>query len=165
MNSRHLDPRRLWKGGPELRPMTPDPQNPGMRSRPPIPLQTSIEKSTSGPPGGSIFKAFVRKGLQGTPRRPKGAKESPRAFQGNPNRAKVSTKEGPMEPNGDPKDLKGSPWHPTENSQKAYTYKICRSSSPCGRYVNQVATKRHGWAQPANTLTAASQHNANICQS
>ena len=59
------------KGGPELRPMTPDPRdpgdpgnkgNPGMSSRPPIPLQTSIEKSTSGPPWKVIFQEVVQKG-------------------------------------------------------------------------------------------------------
>jgi hypothetical protein len=81
VNSRHPDPRRVWKGGPELRPMTPDPwdtgdrgdtRDTGMSSRPPIPLQTSIEKWTSGPPGGPIFEDFPRERPQGTPMRPKG---------------------------------------------------------------------------------------------
>ena len=72
VTSRHPDPRHVWKGGPEARPMTPDPGNPrdvrdpGENSRPPIPLQTSIEKSTSGPLEGQFSRIFRERGHKGT---------------------------------------------------------------------------------------------------
>ncbi len=101
-----------------------------MNSVPTIPLQTSIEKSALGPPGGSIFKDFPERGHKGPQGGPKGAKENKRAPQGIPNGAEGSTKEGQKELNGIPEGPKGTPWHPKESSKEAYIHKNSRSTAP-----------------------------------
>ena len=93
MNSRHPDPRRVWKGGPISHPMTPDPWNPRNgdtrdNSRPPLPLQTSIEKLTSGPPGRSIFKDFPGK----APREPKATQREHKRALGRSKASQTGTK-------------------------------------------------------------------------
>ena len=105
MNSRHPDPRRVWKGGSDSRPMTPDPWDPldmGMSSRPPIPLQTSIKKSTLAPPGGSSWRRWSQ-------REPK---DGPRASHGCPKTAKRTPKDGQRGPKAPRREAKGTQSRP-----------------------------------------------------
>ena len=133
MSSSHPDPRHVWKGGPVSHTMTAHPGSTGQtgkNARSPIPLQTSIEKSTSGPP---LNGQFSRKGPKGPQSDPKGAQESPRALQGIPNRAKGSTKEGPVEPNGFPEPPPG-PAGTQKGVRRNPINKNARSNAPRGRY-------------------------------
>ena len=111
MNSRHPDPRRAWKGGPEQQLMTPDWEDwqdrlhrlhPRMSSQPMIPLRTSIKKTALGPPMDVQFQGFATEEPQGTPRRPKGSQRDPKGAPRHPKKAQR------QHPGG----TKGAQWRP-----------------------------------------------------
>ena len=102
-----------------------DPRNPGMNSQPTIPCETSIKKSTLGPPWRVIFQGSSRKEPQGTPRRPRGGQREPEGTPWSPkrapkraardpkgpkraSRAQKNDKRSPMESQRDPKELPGA---------------------------------------------------------
>ena len=119
VNSRHPDPRRVWKGGSEQHWMTPDPGIPGIpimssKNAYLIAIRGTSELATS--PGTGDPEAGQRespghpkrsprapqKEPKGTPKEPKGAPKEPKGTQKEP-------KGTPKEPKGTPKEPKGAP--------------------------------------------------------
>ena len=80
-----------------------------------IPLQTSFEKSTLGPPLEGVFQGFARKGPQrtpGPPGRPKGDQGHPKGSQRAPKRAKSPPTGRPMASQSVPECPRGSQKEP-----------------------------------------------------
>jgi hypothetical protein len=71
-----------------------------MRSKPMIPLWTSINKSPLGPSMDGHFQRFSGKDPQGTSRLPRGSQKEAKAPQGVSNSTKSSTEEKQMESHG-----------------------------------------------------------------
>ena len=115
--------------------MPPFPGIPGivMSSKPTIPLQTSIEKSTLGPPFECLFQGFSRKGPQRTPGPQRTIKDGQRVTKGTPKGAKGCQREPKVRQQGAqwrPRVSQRSPWHPKGSSKEAYIHKNFRSTAP-----------------------------------
>ena len=140
VNSRHPDPRRVWKGGAEPRfvdhirgirgigrdPGDPgDPRDPRMNSRPQILLRTSNEKSTSGP----LEDQFSRISKKGATRDPKAAQREPKRAQGRPKASQTGPKAAPKRDKRSPMASQRDPKEPP-GTQKGVQRKPIYTKTP-----------------------------------